>query len=296
MNDADIAATAERILAAALPIDAAPYRLELRSVRCANGFLDGSFGFTVPEGPALEGDVSLLANAGSRGEDGLTAWLGAWCAAVRTVLASAAACDPVLRPVIHLYRLTVHDPFATPLLAKKATRDAYEKALLGPEGFGEHLRADPATLRAFLERFAAAATEVFPIRHEEVELRLAESGKDPSPVSGEPYGSMDGPAIEANRQGIGMLLELAIYEGKPRQLRDLKQQRVTFASHHSVVAHPDRVIAFLRGWAATLPRLFAKTEMETMMPHDLVDAEVLEMVRPVTAHDFARALERRWRL
>lgn len=286
MNDADIVAIAQRVLER--PLEG----LAVSELRCESGELSARVDLRgQPE------DTTILSAAGLRGEDGLTAFLGAWAGGLQTVVASMAACDEAVRPSPMFYDLVFRDAFSHPDLKKKSAPADFEKWLLAPGRLGKFLRLPPEPLRAFLARVDETAHAVFPARHGLVQLRLAAPGKSIAVVSNEPYGSLDGPVVEAHRNGIGICVELAVFDA-PGELRDLKQQRVVFVSHWGAATHPDRAIASLKGWAAVLPRFFARLgeDVETLMPHDLFDAEVLELARPITEHDFRAVFERRWKL
>lgn len=295
MEDADIVALAERVLGPRFPIKSGAHRLSCRGFRSEGRVLTAELSLEAPN-PGGEGTVSLVANADAHGEAGLTAFLEGWFAAVFSVLRAAAAADPELCPAVRVYDLAFPDPFGARDMKSATTAAEFEERLLAPGRIGDFLVPASAPLRAFLTRFETAARAAFPIRSGNVELRLAAPGRNASPVSTDPYGSMDGPVVEANRNGIALNVELVISD--KGGIRDLKQQRVVFVTLWAAATQPERAIAYLQGWAATLPRLFEKMkdEVDTLMPHDLVHPDALELLKPITEHDFRQVFERRWKL
>jgi hypothetical protein len=298
VEDADIVAVAERVLGPRFPIKAGAHRLSCRGFRSEGHVLTAELALEAPD-PGGEGTIPLVANAAARGEEGLeglAAFLEGWASAVSTVLRAAAAADPELCPAIRAYDLAFPDPFGARDMESATTAADFEERLLAPGRIGDFLVPASAPLRAFLTRFDAATRAVFPIRNGRVELRLAEPGSNPSPISGEKYGSAEGPVVEATPDGVTVNIQLVTFDGT--EMRDMKQQRVVFVTLRGAATQPERAIACLRGWAATLPRFFEKIQddVDTMMPHDLVHSNALDLVKPITEHDFRQVFERRWKL
>ncbi|MFT3764970.1 MAG: hypothetical protein QM820_05545 [Minicystis sp.] len=105
--------------------------------------------------------------------------------------------------------------------------------------------------------------------------------------------------VTRSRHGLHVSVQLVVFEsrGGKREVRDIKQQQLLLGPA-GALGDPDRLIAFLDGWARVLPRFVAERvrEPEALMPHDFLMNEVLALKRPRTADDFAVACLRRWKL
>lgn len=101
--------------------------------------------------------------------------------------------------------------------------------------------------------------------------------------------------VEATRYGLMLTLRTYTFEDDG-SIRDIKEQQV-YMVPASRFGEMDRVVAWLDGWVAALPRHVAKlSEIETLMPYDFVDSGVLDLKKPRTAEDFEAAFVRRWKL
>ena len=296
MDDNGIVAVAGRVLTPLFPIEAGPYRLARRGPLQSDKFAlhaeltlerpDPTTGERVPGG---EGTLTLARDANARGEQHLTAFLEGWAAAVKRVLAGAAAAEPRLRPRIYLPDLAFPDPF---LVGLTLTRDAktaadYEAAVLDSSRLGRLLRPDAAALGPLLERLTTAIRAGLPVSTPSkgrlrAEYRVADA-KDEATVAPEEW-------------GLGFLVEIVIYD--EGGLRDLKQQRVILVPWFAT-PNPERCEAFVRGWTRALKRRFdtiALDAIETLMPHDFAEPDVLELKKPITEDDFHLAIVKRWKI
>jgi hypothetical protein len=156
------------------------------------------------------------------------------------------------------------------------------RGILAPEP--EVLEAALARLDAWLEEHATLASAPgFELCHV----------RNPS---GEPRGMRSPLGVEVHRHGLLVTVHMITYE-PDGNVRDIKEQQL-FLVPAAALGDPDRLIAFLEGWTATLPRAIGThfPEVDLLMPHDLFDIRVLGLKTPRTAEDFAVAFARRWKL
>ncbi len=108
-----------------------------------------------------------------------------------------------------------------------------------------------------------------------------------------------GPESVQKRDGaVWVVVRLVVWErnGEDLSIRDVKEQEVSLLPG-SALDSP-RLQAFLEGWAMAVHAVFRDNAaaVETLMPHDLIRPEVLELARPVTPEDFAMAFTAKSRL
>ena len=121
------------------------------------------------------------------------------------------------------------------------------------------------------------------------------------------WGGKDAPVAENDRGDLLAVLHVVIYEVDAdggRSIHSIKAQQVLMVNHQH--RHRDALLEpYLEGWAQvvreafTAEALWDNTEtlaLDRALPHDLVKPRVLDLVRPRTADDFARALRRKSRL
>ena len=133
------------------------------------------------------------------------------------------------------------------------------------------------------EELAAWFEELLPVRGGAVALEAA------------PQGGEEGCVIEDARGGLAVVFRLVVYElnddGEIDRIRDIKEQQifVVGAEHRD---EPGRVRAFVEAWASIMPEVLGRLgdEVDTLMPHDLVNFSPLALARATTSDDFRRAL------
>lgn len=99
-----------------------------------------------------------------------------------------------------------------------------------------------------------------------------------------------------SEHGLRIVLRLVTFdqnEAGERMVRDIKEQEVLFADLDTRPS-PDRLRLFLQAWLEVMPRVLAATDVDTLMPHDLVPADVLAQKAPDTFAEFLSAIERKF--
>lgn len=106
--------------------------------------------------------------------------------------------------------------------------------------------------------------------------------------------SFDGKFTQISGNDIRVCLQL-IMRGEDGTIDSIKEQEVVIAGKGAL--SPPRVAAYLEAWSDALVLLFQRetTNLETMMPHDLV-VRVLEQARPTTKEQMLAAFAKRWHL
>jgi hypothetical protein len=107
----------------------------------------------------------------------------------------------------------------------------------------------------------------------------------------------EGVQADEDQGNVRVVLQLIVCEldayGAPI-VRDIKQQAVCFVPEKRRDEPDARIVAYAEGWCDALKEVFASKEaptiVETLMPHDLVDATVLDLARPNTREAFREAL------
>lgn len=303
-----------RVLAAALPLREGPYTLSLRPLAPGEpAFHDDqrgplffsedrllvSFefdGVARTGGPWHTSAFAILGTLPGHDPDRAEARVHGFLRAVRRVMADSAASPFSDKPWLDLANI------AAALREGEKARQArarspedFEAIFLRTRAFREHLLTDRAAGEAALARVDAwvgAHDELARVGAVQVSILHHERW-----TAGATYSEH---GVRQSRLGLSGTMQLTIFDdhGGKLTVRDIKQQEVLLAPA-AALGDPDRVVAFLDGWARTLPRLFAERaglELDTLMPHDLVPTAVLALKKPRTAADFAAACARRFRL
>ena len=78
-----------------------------------------------------------------------------------------------------------------------------------------------------------------------------------------------------------------------QSIRDVKEQQIYLPVDDCSF---ERLVLYLRGMDMALQDVLASKEVETLMPHDLLDWSALKLAKAETAEDFDKALRMKSRL
>jgi hypothetical protein len=100
---------------------------------------------------------------------------------------------------------------------------------------------------------------------------------------------------ETRHGGLSALFRLVVWDvdeaSGQQSIRDIKEQQVYLvdSSHRD---EPERVRAFVEAWASIMPDVLARlgSDVDCLMPHDLINFSPLALSRAETVDDFRRAL------
>ena len=174
---------------------------------------------------------------------------------------------------------------------KARTPDECEAILLGARELRDILAPPPEHLDpavASLDAWLAAHTSLVKTPRFELQSVSEPSWSPTSRPS--PHG------VEITRAGLHVTLRMITHDDDG-SIRDIKEQQLLFVPSADLPDLP-RVLAFLDGWSAALPRAIARwgDKVDTRMPYDLIDFGVLDLKKPRTSADFEAAFARRWKL
>ncbi|MFT3708738.1 MAG: hypothetical protein QM817_13895 [Archangium sp.] len=265
-------------LPSALPITVGPYGFELVSFD-AEGVRLKFFGLERYRGDADRPAFMIETGFGFSSDARFDLAARAWLAVVREVFEAAAQW-----PRETERWLGPHDVCGTHLfekvLKKKATRD--EAAFLDAWRlqFRELLPPTPQLLDAAAELDVLLKEDPSLGRTESVELVAVEQA--------------EARYADVRNGCVRLVVRLIVWDDG--SIRDVKEQHVVVIDGGELTR--ERVKAAFTAWRDTLPRLFARVgqEIDTFMPHDLVQADLLELVKPQTREDFVAVLEKRLKL
>jgi hypothetical protein len=302
------------VLAEALPLREGPYTLSLRPLGP-----EEAASYDHQAGPLLFSEGRLLA---SFQFDGVARFGGPWHTSAFAVLCALPQADgdraeARVRGFLAASRRVMADSAASPFSdkpwfdlghlagalregarapqAKARSPEDFEAIFLRTRSLREHVLPEQAAGEAALARVDAwvgAHGELARVGVVQVSVLHHERWS-----ATETYSEH---GVRRSRQGLHATMELTLFEegaAKPT-IRDIKQQEVLVAPT-AALGDPDRLVAFLDGWARTLPRLFAERAglmVDTLMPHDLVLTDVLALKTPRNAEEFAAVCARRFRL
>ncbi|MBL8912433.1 MAG: hypothetical protein JNM17_17205 [Archangium sp.] len=108
-----------------------------------------------------------------------------------------------------------------------------------------------------------------------------------------------GPPFAQLRKGAIFLTFRTVSWGEidgQRAIRDVKEQECFFLSA-GALSRP-RVRAAFEAWRELLPRRFDTLgdTLDWQMPHDFIEPDLLELIKPQTKEDFIAVLKKRWKL
>ncbi|AKT38786.1 hypothetical protein [Chondromyces crocatus] len=107
--------------------------------------------------------------------------------------------------------------------------------------------------------------------------------------------------VETSRAGLHVTLRTILWslENGTPMITDVREQQVLLVLP-SMAGDIERVIAFLDGLVATMPRAVEQWERSgklcSMLPLDVMALSVLDLKKPQTSQDFAAALAKHWKL
>jgi hypothetical protein len=102
--------------------------------------------------------------------------------------------------------------------------------------------------------------------------------------------------LERPSGGFAVVIRLVVWEideTGTRSIRDIKEQEVWFDPRGSSL---ERLQQYMKALVHVLARALTHSEMETLMPHDLLDTSPLLLAKAQTDVQFVRALEQKSRL
>lgn len=109
---------------------------------------------------------------------------------------------------------------------------------------------------------------------------------------GRSWGNQEPVAAFNERGDIKVIFRLVTWEsrGGERSIRDIKEQEVWFIPADHAEDGP-RLRAYIEGHAMALKRVVDHfTDIDMLMPNDVIHPRILTLKRPQSAEDFARAL------
>lgn len=181
---------------------------------------------------------------------------------------------------------------ATVLDDSKLERERdFQWALLDSKSVGRHLPR--GTFDAPLDDELRAEIEAcFPMSGGVMELEIV-------PKFGEETTwSYDTPVLRGGRELV-VTLRTIVWDGAgaERSVRDIKEQVVTLAKN-SAHDDPARLLEGVRAHRAVLERALGNpsTDIDVLMPYDLIYPDIYDLKRASTQDDFERALSKRSRL
>ncbi|WP_156041547.1 hypothetical protein [Chondromyces apiculatus] len=181
---------------------------------------------------------------------------------------------------------------------KTRTVDACEAAMLEAPELQDLLVPPPETIAPAVAALDAWFTAHVPVMSTpDFELTHVREPRWPRLTPPSPQG------IEATRKGLCVTIRTTAFDAPDafgeRPILDAFEQQILLVDPASL-SDVDRVIAYLDGWSATLPRVVAhwhaKDKLADRMPCDFLEPSVLDLKKPRTAEDFAAALAKRWKL
>ncbi len=96
---------------------------------------------------------------------------------------------------------------------------------------------------------------------------------------------------------FAMVTRLVVWDVGPdgtQSIRDVKEQEIYLALPADCSF--ERLVTYLRGMDMAMQDVLDSKELETLMPHDLVDWSALKLAKAETAEDFDKALRMKSRL
>lgn len=141
--------------------------------------------------------------------------------------------------------------------------------------------------RREIERWLAADRSA----QEAASSALADWIERRSPIRGE-RATCEMLAGESRFESGAIVVKLRLVCWEAGEITTIKEQRVAIATR-SQISPPDRLIAYLDGWAIAFEDLAKRADLEALLPSDLFPRDVLSLKRPKTAEDFASTLRKR---
>ncbi len=99
-----------------------------------------------------------------------------------------------------------------------------------------------------------------------------------------------GPISEHADGALYLSLQTVLWEpGPPRVIYEYKQQEIRLIPAHNRTMSLERLEACLQGWRNAVEQINHTAHLKLLMPRDLWPYRALNLKRPQTAEDFARA-------